>query len=162
MYEELKITCIFGRIINAFIDSMQKFIIVLIICTFFCGCSKIKNVNAHVDTIVEFDSISKPCLRLIEQSYDFGKVSQNKGIIEHVFEFENIGKKPLIIYEAKITCNCVSVYYDGKPVFMNQKGRLIVCLDTKKTRGYIHKKIFIRTNAVNSLDVIYIKAFVED
>lgn len=72
----------------------------------------------------------------------------------------NIGKSPLVIHDVVVSCNCISVVFDKQPIIPKAKGKIVVYLDTQKQRGKVSKKIFIKSNAENSLELLYIRAMI--
>lgn len=72
------------------------------------------------------------------------------------FEIENIGKDPLVILKADVSCGCLSVNYPKAPIRPGENAKLIVNVDTKAQEGRFNKIIFIKSNADNDVELIRI------
>lgn len=63
----------------------------------------------------------RPIISINTENYDFGDVSQAKGVVNTLFEITNTGKKDLIINKLETSCGCTSasiVYKDNEgPIF---------------------------------------------
>ncbi len=63
----------------------------------------------------------RPIIAISPATYDFGDVSQAKGVTETLFQVENTGKTDLVINKIETSCGCTSasIVYQGKegPVF---------------------------------------------
>lgn len=57
--------------------------------------------------------------------------------LEHYFVFENSGKQPLIIQDAKVACSCTKVEFPKAPIAPGQIDSIHVILDTKEK--YYHQ-----------------------
>jgi hypothetical protein len=64
----------------------------------------------------------RPKIIVIPESYDFGDVSQAKGVISTTFEVKNEGKTDLIINELHTSCGCTLASLGGG-AFFGMKGR---------------------------------------
>jgi hypothetical protein len=73
--------------------------------------------------------VGRPIISLTPGSYDFGDVSQRKGIATTFFEVKNEGKSDLIINKLETSCGCTSasIVYQGKegPKFGMDMGQKI-------------------------------------
>ena len=71
----------------------------------------------------------RPIISLTPDSYNFGDVSQRKGVTETFFEIKNEGKSDLIINKLETSCGCTSasIVYQGKegPKFGMDMGQKI-------------------------------------
>lgn len=89
------------------------------------------------------------------ESINYGKI--NKGSNgERVFEFTNVGDKPLIIKDIKSSCGCTIPKKPEKPIMPGEKGEIKVSYDTRRVGGF-SKSITIFSNAKNPRKVIRIK-----
>lgn len=99
------------------------------------------------------------------QEFKFEKEIINYGKIafgadgNRVFEFTNIGDKPLIIERIQPACGCTLAKKPEKPIMPGEKGKIEVGYDTKRTGVFI-KGITIFSNAKNKRKVIRIKGFI--
>lgn len=69
-------------------------------------------------------------------------------------EFSNIGTVPLVILKADVSCGCLSVEYPKAPILPNQTGKLIIKADLRAQSGTFNKSVFIKTNAVNDVELV--------
>jgi len=56
-----------------------------------------------------------------EESYDFGKIAEEKGPVTHEFTFTNTGAQPLIIQSVKASCGCTTPDWTRDPVLPGKK-----------------------------------------
>ena len=61
---------------------------------------------------------SRPIISLISELYDFGDVSETKGIVTTLFELKNEGQKDLIIDKLDSSCGCTS----ASVIFKGEEG----------------------------------------
>lgn len=91
-------------------------------------------------------STNGPEITFEEQSYDFGDITQDD-VVEHIFKFENTGKQPLIISNAKVTCGCtVPSYPKGEAIAPGETGELTVKFNSRGKMGRQNKIIRIVSN----------------
>lgn len=106
---------------------------------------------------IPLDSINGAYLRLDKNRHDFGKVSRKKTPdIPMEFEIENLGKIPLLILKADVSCGCLSVDYPKAPIHPGEKAKLTVNVDTKAQEGVFNKTVFLKSNADNDVELIRI------
>lgn len=105
---------------------------------------------------ISTDSIEGAYLSLDKTKFNFGKIKRKKtpSLVIN-FEIENIGKEPLIILKADVSCGCISVEYPKQPILPNKKMKLTVTIDTRSQKGEFNKTIFLKSNADN--DVVLIR-----
>lgn len=84
-----------------------------------------------------------------QTEYDFGEVPHKTKQIEHRFEFTNDGTEPLVITRTMVSCSCVKVSYDKKPVPPGEKGEIVVVYEvSKKEAGVFRKVVDVYSNSV--------------
>lgn len=66
--------------------------------------------------------------------------------LEHYFVFENSGKQPLIIQDAKVACPCTKVEFPKAPVAPGQRDSIHVIFDTKEKYYYQDRVIELVAN----------------
>ena len=81
-------------------------------------------------------------------THDFGKIPY-KGDGSYTFEFENTGKKPLVLTDVRSSCSCTVPDWPQKPFKPGDKGEIEVKYDTRR-RGTFTKWIYVQSNAKNS------------
>ena len=118
--------------------------------------------NNAVQQEVLPDSIAGAYLRLDKSRYDFGKVHSKKTQkIEIEFEVENLGKAPLLIFKADVSCGCMSVDYPKMPIHPGKRARITITVNTNNQTGVFNKSIFIKSNADNDVVLIRILGEIE-
>ena len=81
---------------------------------------------------------------------DFGTITKSETPYVFVeFYFTNIGKNPLVIYKADVTCSCIYAEYPKQAFTSGQKGKIIVKVDTEGQQGFFSKALIVKSNASN-------------
>lgn len=93
-----------------------------------------------------------------EPLHDFGTIQEGSGA-EHVFEFVNNGKEPIIITNASASCGCTTPSYTKDPVLPGKKGTIKAVYNTQGRVAPFTKTITITSNA--GVKVLTIKGEVE-
>jgi len=94
------------------------------------------------------DKAAKPEITFTKTTHDFGKIPY-KGDGTYKFEFENTGKKPLILTDVRSSCNCTVPDWPEKPFKAGDKGEIEVEYDTRRP-GKFTKYIYVHSNAKNN------------
>lgn len=97
--------------------------------------AKVVNKNA-----AKFEFMDK------NNTHDFGKIPEGP-VAEHVFEFKNVGKEPLIISNANASCGCTTPEWNKEPILPGKKGKITVRYNTQGRVGPIAKSVYITSNA---------------
>jgi len=87
-------------------------------------------------------------------SYDFGTVPEGP-IAEHKFEFENVGKEPLMIQSANASCGCTTPEWPKEPILPHHKGVITVRYNTQGRVGPFNKQVYIQSNATAASEPRY-------
>lgn len=74
-------------------------------------------------------------------------------LVEHVFEFTNTGKVPLIISGYDVSCSCTKAYYPEEPVEPGGSGQIRVTLDTKDKMGWQYRSVVFNANTKKPAEV---------
>ncbi len=74
-------------------------------------------------------STRPPNISLPESHYDFGKVAEGVKV-SHIFKVHNNGRKPLVIKEAKATCDCTTARLSKHTVTAGSVIDLEITMDT--------------------------------
>ncbi len=76
------------------------------------------------------------------------------------FEFQNIGKSPLILHEVHAYCSCLKVDFSKEPVPSGHKGYITVMYDSQDgEQGIFNKEIVVNSNAVNKYVSLQVKGY---
>ncbi|MGN6569226.1 MAG: DUF1573 domain-containing protein [Flavipsychrobacter sp.] len=86
-------------------------------------------------------------------TYDFGTVKEGP-LAEHIFEFKNTGKEPLIIQNASASCGCTTPEWPKEPVLPGKTSKITVRYNTQGRVGPFTKDIYIQSNASSEGDRI--------
>lgn len=79
-------------------------------------------------------------------TYDYGTLKEGP-VAEHVFEFTNIGKEPLIIQNASGSCGCTTPEWPKEPIMPGKKGKITVRYNTQGRVAPFTKEVYIQSNA---------------
>ena len=83
-------------------------------------------------------------------SYDFGRILEDKGVVSHTFTFTNTGTEPLVVTNVRTTCGCTVPSWTVDPVLPGAEGFVEIAFDPKKHQGAFHKTIQIQSTAQNA------------
>jgi hypothetical protein len=86
-------------------------------------------------------------IKFEKETHDFGKIKQHSDATYH-FKFTNTGKEPLIITDAKGSCDCTVPEWPKQPIRPGETATIKVKYDTKKV-GLFNKTVTITSNARN-------------
>jgi hypothetical protein len=106
-------------------------------------------VKGNVETIKEDDTPQTPVFSPTETAHDFGTIGENDGYAEHIFNFKNTGKAPLIISRVQASCGCTRPEWTQKPVEPGQEGVIIITFNPKGRIGNFNKSATVYTNEEN-------------
>lgn len=95
-----------------------------------------------------------------EETHDFGEVPEGP-LAEYDFEFENIGKEPIVIQEAHGSCGCTVPKWPTEPILPGKKGVIHVAYNSAGRPGPISKEVTINSNAQQSPMVLHIRGNVK-
>jgi len=98
-----------------------------------------------------------PEFKFTETKYDFGEITQGD-IVEHHFEFVNIGKMPLIISNIVTTCGCTAPTWPKEPIKPGEKGKIKIVFDSTGKIGRQNKVVTILSNTSNQKERLLIMA----
>jgi hypothetical protein len=104
-----------------------------------------------------FTQTQAPKITFATETYDFGKINEEKGPVSYEFTFTNTGGQPLIIQNVKASCGCTTPDWTKDPVLPGKKGFVKATFDPKGRPGPFNKSITVTSNAENSTVVLVIK-----
>lgn len=89
---------------------------------------------------------------LFEKSeYDFGIVDSNKDSISHVYNFRNIGDKPLKIDYILVSCGCTATFTENKEYQPGEVGEIILSYyPENRTDSNLYLVANVYTNSINT------------
>ncbi len=94
-------------------------------------------------------------------TFDYGEILESNEPAEHIFEFENVGKKPLTITEAHGSCGCTVPSWPKEAIAPGKKGQISVKYSSKGRVGAISKEVTITSNADPSQVMLHIRGTVK-
>ena len=119
-------------------------LVALLLLTYSCKQNSDKKVEGSTveakvpqgpTTLIKFD----------HDDYNFGKVTQGQ-IVEHSFEFTNVGKEPLIISECHASCGCTVPEWPRDPIAPGEKGKITTKFNTAGKSGDQRKVVTVTAN----------------
>lgn len=131
------------------------------------GCSNHSTSKEETESLVKItnDRNTKSegaHLYIKKEKYDFGTINEkDTQVLLFDVEIENTGNSPLTILKADVSCGCITVKYPQEPIRSNRKGIVHVKVDTRGKKGYFNKTVFLKTNAINDVELIRIKGRIE-
>ncbi|HLS70389.1 MAG TPA: DUF1573 domain-containing protein [Chitinophagaceae bacterium] len=82
-----------------------------------------------------------------EEHYEFGDVKEGT-IVEHSFNFKNVGDEDLQIIRVNASCGCTTPEWTMTPIKPGESGSIKVKFDSNNRVGIADKDIYIQSNAV--------------
>ncbi len=125
---------------------MKKLVLLL---SFFLTVSLVIAQESKAPTEAPKISLDGPYIAFSESAFDFGEITQGDKV-EHVFQFENTGNKPLIISNVQTTCGCTAPQWPRTDIKPGEKGELKVVFNSRGKRGRQNKVITVISNASNN------------
>ncbi len=92
-----------------------------------------------------------------KSEYDFGKINEEKGKVEAIFYFTNLGKVPVKIEDVNASCGCTATDYTKDDVAPNKSGFVKATFDPAYRTGPFSKTILVRTNSFPVMLTLSIK-----
>lgn len=102
----------------------------------------------------------KASLSLKKNSFDFGSIKEEQGVVNTTFEFNNTGKTPLVIHRVITSCDCAVVDWPKEPIAPGLNGTFKVAFNPKGRIGKFEKLITIYSNAEIPTSVLRITGIV--
>jgi len=80
-----------------------------------------------------------------QMEFDFGSVKEGE-VVEHTFEFTNVGDVPLVIQRATATCGCTVPEWPKEPISAGETGQIKVKFNSKGRKNLQTKYVNILAN----------------
>ena len=100
---------------------------------------------------------AQPNIEFGKKVHDYGNISEEDGLAETVFEFQNTGDAPLILNNVKASCGCTTPEWTKDPIAPGKTGSIKVPYNTKNRTGSFSKNITVYSNTQPSVNVLNIK-----
>ena len=121
--------------------------------------SNFRGVFCFILFIILLTLNSQAQLKFKDTKKNFGFVKKGE-VVKIIFEYKNIGNKPIIITDAKAECSCTTIEYTKQPISPNQTGVVTVLFDTKSVYDRQERAIELFSNSINSTQKLKFKGVV--
>lgn len=125
---------------------MKKLLLAFCLTAGFAGLAQAQTSPAANKTATVNKNAPKFQFSEQNNTHDFGKIPEGP-VAEHVFEFKNTGKEPLIISNASASCGCTTPEWPKEPILPGKKGKITVRYNTQGRQGPFTKTVYIQSNA---------------
>ncbi|WP_236976571.1 DUF1573 domain-containing protein [Membranihabitans maritimus] len=152
----------------------RNILLILLITTVFTSCKNSSNqseTNKAANDIsssisipmdenkaIDTTDVAKVQFQATEVSFD--TISHGDRITK-IFNFTNIGKRPLLIYDVRTSCGCTAVDYPKDFIRPGESGKLEVTFDSTGRKGYQNKSINVIGNTFPTRTLLYLHGFVK-
>ncbi|MHC1707087.1 MAG: DUF1573 domain-containing protein [Bacteroidales bacterium] len=103
----------------------------------------------------QVDNPNAPEIKFSKLVHDYGNVNKD-GDGNCEFEFQNVGKEPLVLSDCRSSCGCTVPSWTREPILPGKKGSIKVKYDTKRV-GPINKTVTVMSNAKTASVVLRIQ-----
>lgn len=79
-------------------------------------------------------------------THNFETIKEEGGLVTHTFEFENRGRKPIIINSVEASCGCTTPIWTKEPILPMKKGVVKISYNPENRPGKFSKTITVKTN----------------
>jgi len=122
--------------------------------------SKVKAENVETAAVRDAQVANFPVMTFEEEEFDFGNLVKGTNV-EHVFNFTNTGKAPLVITNATSSCGCtIPTYPQNETIAPGETGALTVKFNGSG-QGQVTKTVTVSANTETGTQNLKIKAFIE-
>jgi hypothetical protein len=136
---------------------MKKMFLSLLAASLLMACNQSNKTTTTTDTTATATIVNAnaPVMKFEFDSHDFGKATAGDKIT-YEFKFNNIGKSPLIISDAKASCGCTVPEWPKEPVMPGQGGKIKVTFDSAGKSGLQDKQITVTANTNPAQNVVHL------
>lgn len=100
---------------------------------------------------------SKAKIEAPETEYNFGKINEADGNVEHVFRINNTGTAPLVVTRVISSCGCTIPKFSRDPIAPGKSGSIIVVYNpTNRVYPFV-KTVSVYSNGKEGPLVLTIK-----
>src|SRR5690554_3359363 len=114
---------------------------------------------SNAQSVAAADPASIGKFEFEEIEYDFGTINEGK-VVEHEFEFTNVGQAPLVISNVQASCGCTSPDWTKTPVKPGEKGFVKVVFNSTAKPGVQSPTVSIQANTSPSVTRLRLKGTV--
>lgn len=105
------------------------------------------------------DTVNVARMTFERDSFDFGEVEEG-AVVEHVYQFVNTGKVPLLINGARSTCGCTVPEWPREPIPPGSGGEIKVRFNTAGKQNYQLKPVTVVANTYPSTTKVVLSGMV--
>lgn len=136
---------------------LLRLLIIISCVTLFVSCSNKNNKRLKSEAFLK-EQGRGAVLKADPQIIDFKEAKASaKNILYLSSTITNTGTEPLILYKADVSCGCISVSLDKKPLQPGESTKIKIRIKTEGNKGVFDKAVFIQSNAENNPEIIRIK-----
>lgn len=106
---------------------------------------------------VHRDTVNVGHMKFDHSYFSFGDIVQGTRV-NHVYEFENTGKTPLVIENVLVTCGCTVPEWPKTPVLPGKSSKIRVFFNSAGKNGIQNKTITILANTKHGRESIVFHA----
>lgn len=111
-------------------------------------------VFALTSLVASVASYAQGNFKFVEEKHDFGKIPEGPQV-EYIFEYTNIGDKPLTVSSVSPSCGCTIPDWSKDPVAPGGKGFIKAIYNTQNRVGMFNKSLTIYSDAIEPNKVIF-------
>ena len=115
----------------------------IVICILICLQTITKAQETTTTPVIANPNGAK--IKFEKEVIDYGTIEWNTDP-DKKFKFTNVGKEPLIIWNAVGSCGCLSLRWPKEPILPGKTGEIIAHYDTKRV-GQFEKNFTVTSNS---------------
>ena len=92
-----------------------------------------------------------------EETYDFGSIDENKGLVTHEFVFTNNSSRPVKILQVQASCGCTTPGWSKEVIPPGKDGFIQASYNPKGRPGFFNKSLTVTTDLEASPIILQIK-----
>jgi len=135
---------------------MRKILFLFLMATMFSIASYAQGTTETVKK----NNPNAPVMKFEQTTMDYGTIMQDADPVRK-FKFQNAGKEPLVISNARGSCGCTVPTYPTKPILPGESATIDVRYDTHRV-GNFQKTVTLTTNTNEETIVLTIKGDVKE
>ena len=108
---------------------------------------------------VQRDTTNVANMQFENNHFAFGDLAQGQRV-NHIYEFKNTGKVPLVISNVLVTCGCTVPEWPKKPILKGETGSIRIFFNTAGKQGFQNKNITILVNTKHGREILVFNAYV--
>ena len=131
----------------------HKELLICFFCMIFFACRNNKNpyensLGIKPEHLAEIDTAHYTMIKWRDTLINFGTISSHDSVILK-FQFTNVGKTLLFVFNSRTTCGCTITGTPKDPVMPGDSAFINVTFKSSNETGAINKRIVVVTNTKN-------------